>query len=90
MKVTPIGKKFSKYMPGQVFELPDKAAKIFIKLKKLEAADSVVSKSMTYQTRAMTADVDSTGAPWDGSLHTSTKLKNSDGTWRKKPGRAAA
>lgn len=93
MKVTPIGKKFGKYAPGDVFELPDQTAKIFIKLKKLEVAGTYVAPTMTYQTRALTAgsaDVDSTGVEWDATLHTSTKLKNSDGTWRKKPGRAAA
>lgn len=92
MKVTPIKRNFGKYKPGDVFELPDRAAKVLIKIKKLEASDG----EMTYQTRAMPAgrtvpaEVDSAGATYDPTLHTSTKLKNSDGTWRKKPGRAAA
>jgi hypothetical protein len=91
MKVTPIGKKFGKYAPGDVFEFPDSPAKVFIKLKKLEAVgETYTAPTLTYHTREMTADVDAKGAPWDATLHTSTKLKNSDGTWRKKPGRAAA
>ncbi len=97
MKVTPINRKFGRYLPGEEFELPDKVARVFINAKKLQAFDG-------YQTRALQAasnvaavmneykqkaveSLDSIGAEWDASLHTSTKLKNSDGTWRKKPGR---
>lgn len=92
MKVTPVKRKFGRYQPGEEFDLPDKVARIFINAKKLQAV------GMTYQTRALQAapvrevasvEVDSVGIEWDASLHTSTKLKNSDGTWRKKPGRAA-
>lgn len=95
MKVTPIGKKFGQYAPGEVFEFPDTPAKAFIKLKKLAPAEGeITSKRTVYQTRDLVAapavDVDSAGMAWDASLHTSTRLKNSDGTWRKKPGRAAA
>lgn len=35
MKVTPVKKKFGKYSPGDVFEFPSKAAKIYIKVGKL-------------------------------------------------------
>jgi hypothetical protein len=93
MKVTPVKRKFGRYQPGEEFDLPDKVARIFINARKLEAVGG-------YQTRALQAAsaqvpvsvealLDSAGMPWDGTLHTSTKLKNSDGTWRKKPGRAA-
>ena len=37
MKVTPTKKKFGKYSPGQVFEFPDKSAKVFIKIGTLRA-----------------------------------------------------
>lgn len=90
MKVTPVKRKFGRYQPGEEFDLPDNVAKVFIKAKKVQQV------GMTYQTRALLAapvvyvEVDSSGAEWDAVLHTSTKLKNSDGTWRKKPGRAAA
>lgn len=91
MKVTPVKRKFGRYLPGEEFDLPDRVAKVFINAKKVEAV------GMTYQTRALVAapgrasiEVDSSGAAWDAALHTSTKLKNSDGTWRKKPGRVAA
>ena len=82
MKVTPVGKKFGKFLPGQEFELKDRQAKIFMKLGRVQE----------YQTRDMVSsrvmhDVDSAGTVWDSTLHTSTKLKNADGTWRKKPGR---
>ncbi len=94
MKVTPIKRKFGRYLPGEEFELKDPIARVFIKKQVLQEVGG-----LNYQTRAMTAapvqsessvEVDSAGAQWDASLHTSTKLKNSDGTWRKKPGRAAA
>ena len=104
MKVTPIGKKFGKYAPGDVFEFPDTPAKAFIKMKKLAPAHAdeghVTAHRPVYQTRAMVAadpidpveyaERDANGIEWNAELHTSTKLKNSDGTWRKKPGRAAA
>lgn len=92
MKVTPINRKFGRYSPGEEFEMPDKVARVFISKHKLAAVGA-------YQTRALVAapveaaasvEVDSSGVAWDAALHTSTKLKNSDGTWRKKPGRTAA
>lgn len=91
MKVTPLKRKFGRYLPGEEFDLPDNVARVFIRAKKVE--------QVGYETRALVAgkpakmpasvEVDSAGVAWDASLHTSTKLKNSDGTWRKKPGRAA-
>jgi hypothetical protein len=68
MKVTPIGKKFFKHSPGDVFELPDKLAAALIragKLRNVAADDSppapvkVVAKrapaKRTYQRRDMQA-----------------------------------
>lgn len=52
MKVTPVKKKFGKYAPGDEFEFPDKAAKLFIRLGKLVA----VGAAPTYQTRMMQAE----------------------------------
>lgn len=88
MKVTPVKRRFGRYQPGEEFDLPDKVARVFIKAKKVQEV------GMTYQTRALVAapasvEVDSAGMEWDAALHASTKLKNADGTWRKKPGRAA-
>jgi hypothetical protein len=40
MKVTPIRKKFGRYAPGEVFELPDRSARLLIKVGKLQAADA--------------------------------------------------
>jgi hypothetical protein len=37
MKVTPIGKNFNRHKIGEVFELPDKTARILIKVGKLSA-----------------------------------------------------
>jgi hypothetical protein len=56
----------------------------------------------TYMTRDLVADrtppkvattepdVDSAGDAWNPDLHVASKLKNMNGTWRKKPGAAAA
>lgn len=52
MQVTPTKKKFGKYSPGDVFEMPDKTAKVFIKVGKLQEAES----SLGYQTRMMQAE----------------------------------
>lgn len=35
-------------------------------------------------------EVDSAGDEWNPDLHVASKLKNQNGTWRKKPGAAAA
>lgn len=52
----------------------------------------------SYLTRDMVAapqdhvaavEVDSAGDEWNPDLHVATKLKNMNGTWRKKPGAAA-
>lgn len=48
MKVTPTTKKFGKYEPGDEFELPDKAARIFIHVGKLREVGG-----LGYQTRMM-------------------------------------
>lgn len=77
MKVTPIKKKFGKYAPGDVFDLPDKAARLFIKVGKLAAVTAAPAAAPTYQTRMMTAEV---RAPYG--------LK-ADGTPRARPGRPA-
>lgn len=55
MKVTPIGKSFGKYKPGDEFDLPDKAAKLFIKVKKLQEVVRSDVPALGYQTRMMTA-----------------------------------
>lgn len=51
MKVTPLKKKFGKHEVGSVFDLPDKAARLFIKVGKLQEANP----SQTYTTRDMRA-----------------------------------
>lgn len=51
MKVTPLKKKFGKHEIGSVFDLPDKAARLFIKVGKLQEANP----SQTYTTRDMRA-----------------------------------
>ena len=82
MKVTPIKKKFGKYAPGDVFDLPDKAAKLFIKVGKLAA----VTAAPAYQTRMMQA------APVQAVVPAADPAPygyKADGTPRKRPGRPA-
>jgi hypothetical protein len=46
MKVTPVNKKFGKHKPGDVFDFPDKPARVSISLGKLAAvvaADEEIS-----------------------------------------------
>lgn len=61
-------------------------------------ADVLFRRGMgTYMTRDMVAsrnsvpavEVDSAGDAWNPDLHVASKLKNQNGTWRKKPGAAA-
>jgi hypothetical protein len=83
MKVTPIKKKFGKYAPGDEFELPDKAAKVLIKVGKLQA---VTASAPTYQTRMMTAEpVYSRSEPVESAPYG----YKADGTPRARPGRPA-
>lgn len=88
MKVTPIKKKFGKYVPGEEFELSDKAAKVFIKVGKLAAVQD--APALTYQTRMMAAD-----APVPVRYTRSEPVEaapygyKADGTPRKRPGRPA-
>lgn len=61
-------------------------------------ADVLTRRGMgTYMTRDLVAarpsvpavEVDSAGDEWNPDLHVASKLKNQNGTWRKKPGAAA-
>lgn len=86
MKVTPIKKKFGKYAPGDEFDLPDKAAKIFIKVGKLE---QVHTAAPTYQTRMMQAEPVAAPAA-AATIHTPEAEEapygyKVDGTPRKRP-----
>lgn len=106
MKVTPVNKKFGKYAPGDEFEFPDKTAKIFIRLGKLVAVGAAptyqtrmmqaeapavvqIERAATVESVAQ-LDLDSLGAEWNETLHSSTKARNTDGTWRKRPGPRSA
>jgi hypothetical protein len=90
MKVTPIKKKFGKYAPGDEFELPDKMAKVFIKVGKLARVES---PAPVYQTRMMqAAPVQAVVAPAvlaEPAAGPAPYGYKADGTPRKRPGRAA-
>jgi hypothetical protein len=79
MKVTPLKKKFGKYAPGDEFEFPDKAAKVFIKAGKLQ---QVQSADLSYQTRMMQAT--------PAAVVVAPYGVKADGTPRRRPGRPAA
>jgi hypothetical protein len=83
MKVTPINRKFGKHAPGDVFDLPDKTAKLMIKLKKVQAVVDPLPVAIPYQTRAMQA----APAPEPELAPYGYKA---DGTPRKRPGRSAS
>lgn len=57
MKVTPIGKKFGKYKPGDVFVLPDRTARVLVKVGKLQEVTAPNPAAVpTYQTRMLQAE----------------------------------
>lgn len=51
MKVTPVGRKFNQYKVGDVFDVPDKVAKVLIKLGKLREANEVPVVSVEISAR---------------------------------------
>ncbi len=83
MKVTPLNKKFGKYAPGDVFELPNGSAKLLIKIGKLAAVETA---ALGYQTRMMSATSSVTAAQDEPAPYG----YKADGTPRKRPGRPAA
>lgn len=95
MKVTPVNKKFGKYAPGDVFDFPDKPAKVFIKIGKLE---QVHAAAPTYQTRMMTAEplvavspvVTFQAQTIEAGTDPAPYGYKADGTPRKRPGRTKA
>jgi len=60
MKVTPVGKNFNQHKIGSEFDIPDKAAKILIRIGKLREVTAVVESTAprtkrTYTRRDMQA-----------------------------------
>lgn len=51
MRVTPVNRRFHRYDPGQEFELPDKSARLLIKLGKLREVTAPV-----YETKVLTQE----------------------------------
>ena len=45
MKVTPVGKNFNQHKIGSEFDIPDKAAKILIRIGKLREVTAVVESN---------------------------------------------
>lgn len=81
MHVTPTDRKFGKYKPGDVFQLPDKAARVFIKVGKLKEVEGAAVEG--YQSRMMQA------APASAPVAAPYGFK-ADGTPRLRPGRRPA
>lgn len=44
MKVTPVKKKFGRYKPGDVFEMPDRSARVFVRVGHLREVAAVVAE----------------------------------------------
>jgi len=98
MKVTPVNKKFGKFSPGESFDLPDKTAKIFVKLGKLAKVED--QPAMMYATRMLQAAAgDAVGYRYtpasanaiavdEGPTNAPYGYK-ADGTPRQRPGRPA-
>lgn len=61
MKVTPVKKAFGKYQPGQVFEFPSKAAKVYIKLGKLAEVGGDYERKVVEPSVEMNAELDAAG-----------------------------
>lgn len=99
MKVTPTKKKFGKYAVGDVFELPSRTAKVFIKVGTLRAADASIEtvEVPVYATRMMqaaTVDMKSGVVTFDeppaaGTTTDAPYGYKADGTPRLRPGRPA-
>lgn len=87
MKVTPVKKKFGKYAPGDEFELPDRTAKVLIKVGKLQP----VTASMGYQTRMLSAEPVTAPVQYSRSepVEAAPYGYKADGTPRLRPGRPA-
>jgi hypothetical protein len=94
MKVTPINKKFGKYAPGDEFDLPDRIAKVLVKVGKLQ---EVNANAPVYQTRMMTAEPErrftvTTEEYIPGKVQFAEEAPygyKADGTPRLRPGRPA-
>lgn len=94
VKVTPLNRRFGKYLPGDTFEIHPAAAKVFITKGRLAAAEV----APTYQTRMMTAsDVSALQHPFSPNLNPTSVTTTdeapygykADGTPKKRPGRQA-
>ena len=55
-----------------------------------EPAAPVVVPDVVEAHEEPSVETDSENVAWDASMHVASKLKNVDGTWRKKPGARAA
>lgn len=56
MQVTPVGKKFGTYKPGDVFSLPDRAAQHLVKVGLLAAVSDAPKAKRKYMRRDMRAE----------------------------------
>ena len=99
MQVTPVGKKFGRYAPGDAFALKDAVAKVFIKKGRLaEAKEPAPVKSQSYITRDMRPAPVAYVAPEPEAVEAEQVVEEvdapygykADGTPRKRPGRPAA
>lgn len=101
MKLTIAKKPFKGRSVGSEMEMSDSQARLLVKLGRaqyitrdmvaapvapVQAFSQPTPVPQPVQEATEIEDFDSDGNAWDADLHVSTKLKNSDGTWRKRPG----
>lgn len=82
---------------GRVKTMASAYAKILVKLGRAQyltrdmmAAPPSFPDSEPAAAPVLTEELDATGARWDETVHSSTRLTNADGTWRKRPGAKAS
>jgi len=96
MQVTPVKKKFGKHVPGDVFELRDKTAKILIAVGKLAPAGYLTRDMRAERPQAPAVIVDApqvavvSDPVVDESAEEAPYGYKADGTPRKRPGRPAS
>lgn len=81
------------YPNGRRKEVRDTVGRALVKIKGVKEVSegSYLTRDMADQPKVakVLPELDSAGNAWDENLHVASKLKNLNGTWRKKPGAAA-
>jgi hypothetical protein len=60
--------------------------KVWVPVPGRSSAFTGVEVDEYHKRKSTTGELDSKGTPWDPAIHTSTKAKKNDGTWKNRPG----